>query len=236
MGLRLQILGRLALRSGQQPTHDRLQVRVSSAANVKAHPVRKAALSRHTAPAFSICAGLETLQLRRLDDFAYRLFHELLTLADFTSGQIRVTYAVLISLMDFDRTPGAHAKPLPTKQRLRTAIEALCELKLIRELDRQRNERAGGLFFRVAPRGGISAANERSNTGSNTPRKPAKQATARVPAMRAPEEQHEEPTRVQERALPSKSPSLSTVSKPSKYVLESRAIVAATKARRAGFK
>lgn len=196
--------------------------------------IRTAALSRHTAPAFVLLAGPELMQLRKLNDFAFRLFLELLAMADFTTGHVWTTYPVLVALLDFDRTPKAHAVPKPTQQRLRTALQSLIDLDLVKDMDRQRNERAGGLFFRVNGRGRISASNGMSNTMSNTHKKPAKQATVRVAEHRTLDEQHDEHTRVQKRDIPPKSPSLSTAPGPSRYVLESRAIVAAAKARRTG--
>lgn len=185
--------------------------------------VRTAALSRHTAPEFFMPKGLEVIQLRRLDDFAYRLFIELVGMADFTTGRIATTYAVLIALLDFDVTPKAHTKPKPTKQRIRTALDQLSELKLIKGMDPQRNERAGGLFFRVASRGRISPSDAMSNTMSNTVKKRAKPATARVSKARPVDEQHDEHTRVQENSLTPLPPSLSTDAKPSRAVMAMRA-------------
>lgn len=185
--------------------------------------IRTAALSRHTAPEFFMPKGLEIMPLRRLDDFAYRLFIELVGLSDFATGRIATTYAVLIALLDFDQAPQAHRKPKPSRQRIRTALQSLLELHLIKGWDPLRNERAGGLFFRVQPRGRISAPDVMSNPLSNPPKKRAKRATARAAEARPLDEQPDEQPRVQERDLSPISPSLSTAHKPSRTVLAMKA-------------
>lgn len=227
MAMPLQVLRRLALRTCHRRTFDCLSLRLSPTIVSERHhqvkQIRTAALSRHKAPEFFMPKGLEVIQLRRLDDFAFRLFIELVGMADFATGRIATTYAVLIALLDFDQAPKAHAKPKPSKQRIRTALQALSELHLIKDMDPQRNERAGGLFFRVDPRGRISAVNVMSNTMSNTVKKPAKRATARVPASRPLDEQPDQHTRVQERDLSPLPSFLSTAAQPSRTVLAMRA-------------
>lgn len=175
------------------------------------------------------------MRVRKVGLLARWLFIELLAMADFTTGQIRTSYPILISLLDFDHVPGAHATPKLTARRLELALQLLCELKLIKDLDPLRNQRLGGLFFRVDGRGGISAANERSVDRSVDHRKAAKRATARVSKGRTTEDGGQERVRVQERDIPPSPPHLSTP-KPTKFARDALAVIAATKARRAGFK
>lgn len=177
---------------------------------MRQHQVRTAALSRHSAPDFLMCHGLELLQLRKLNDFAFRLFIELLAMCDFATGQVRTSHAVLISLMDFDRAPQAHATLRPTKRRIQGALQMLLELRLIFDLDSFRNEQQGGLFFRVLERGRIGRSDGMSVPMSVPPKKRAKQAPARPAANRTNDEGTDERTGVQERKLSPKSPLLST--------------------------
>lgn len=171
--------------------------------------IRTVALSRHRAPDFALVFGLELLQLRKLSDLAFRLFVELAAMSDFTTGDVRTTYPLLIALLDHDRTPKAHATPRPTLQRIRTALAELAALNLVRSLDPKRNARQG-LFFRVSARGWNRLSNGMSNTMSNTARTAGERATKRVPAVSTPDEQHNEQQRVQERITTPLPPLLST--------------------------
>jgi len=171
--------------------------------------IRTAALSRHSAPAFVLLGGLELMQLRKLGDLAFRLFVELLALADHATGRVDTSYAVLLALLDFDQAHGAHAATKPTLQRVRTALEALIALQLVR-VDRIKNEKAKGLFLRLPSRAGISTPDARSNRLSNRPQKAAKPATARVSKERPMGEQQTEQQGVQENSLSPLPPSLST--------------------------
>lgn len=191
---------------------------------MKAVPLRQAALSRHTAPAFVLVAGLELMQLRKLGDLPFRLFIELLAMADHVTGRVQTSYAVLLSLLDFDQAACAHADDKPTPRRVRTALEHLISLGLVK-VDRIRNEKAKGLFLKVNGRAGISASKGMSDRLSDRPRKAAKPATARVSANRGGDERQTERQGVQEKDL-SPTPLLSTAAaKPSRTVLEMKARV-----------
>ena len=126
---------------------------------------RTTALSRHRAPSFALVAGLELLQLRKLPSFARAVFLELVALAA-PDGSVWTSYAQLAALLDFDQAPGAHTEPRPTQRRLRTALEALADVDLIR-LDRRRNRSAKALFFQLSPRQGIASPANRSDTRSD---------------------------------------------------------------------
>jgi hypothetical protein len=119
--------------------------------------IRSAALSRHHAPPLFIVAGLEQLQLRKLPLLARCLFLELVGMSDFTTGRIVTSYAVLEALLDWDQAPCAHAADKPTHKRVRTALQQLLDLGLVR-LDRVKNEKDKGLFLKVQKRQGLSAS------------------------------------------------------------------------------
>ena len=169
--------------------------------------IRSAALSRHTAPDFVLQHGLELIQLRKLDDFAFRLFIELCAMADFMTGYVRTSHPVLIALLDFDQAPRAHFKLKPTKRRLRTAFDELCSLNLVRDFDKKRNEAMGGLFFRVANRQRMSAPATMSAPMS-APQK--KRRSHRENSASIADERTDERTGVQEKNSLSYSPLLST--------------------------
>jgi hypothetical protein len=173
-----------------------------------ATPRRTASLSRHTAPSFVLVGGLELIQLRKVGWLARCMFYELLAMADHSTGRVSTSYAVLGALLDFDRTPGAHAAPGATVQRLRTALADLAALRLV-TLDPIKNEKAKGLFLKVQSRDGITSANANSNRRSNRPQKPQSQATARVSGPSAQQEQQTEEQGAQEKNSPL-TPQLST--------------------------
>lgn len=163
--------------------------------------IRSVAHSRHVAPEFVMLFGLELMQLRKLNDFAFRLLIELLACADFTTGRVSTTHARLIGVLDFDRVPGAHALPRATPGRINRALDELLSLRLISDLDRAENEKAKGLFFRVPGRMYFRASNAMSVGRSVGPKKGGKRATARVSGSQAPEERGTERKGVQERDL-----------------------------------
>ena len=171
---------------------------------------RTTALSRHRAPSFALVAGLELLQLRKLPSFARAVFLELVALAA-PDGSVWTSYAQLAALLDFDQAPGAHTEPRPTQRRLRTALEALADVDLIR-LDRRRNRSAKALFFQLSPRQGIASPANRSDTRSDRRRPAGKQAPARVLPLPTPEERQTERQGIQERETPP-SPPRSTATK-----------------------
>lgn len=179
----------MALRTRAQPAHDRLPLQVPSraAAVVRALDARQAALGRHSAPPFVMLDGIELISLRRLSDLAFRLFLELVAMDREGSGRIATTYAVLMSLLDFDQAPCAHAADKPTLKRIRTALEHLASVGLVR-LDRARNELGKGLFLRVKTREEMSAARAMKGSMRGRREKPAKQATARPSAKRGGDE------------------------------------------------
>lgn len=164
------------------------------------------------------------MQLRKLGDLPFRLFVELLAMADHVTGRISTSYAVLLALLDFDQVPCAHAAEKPTQKRVRTALEHLASLGLVK-LDRVKNEKAKGLFLKVQTRAGISVSDPMKGSMSGRPRKAAKQATARVPASRPLDERQTERQGVQEGSLSPLPPSFSTDAKPSRAVLEMRSRV-----------
>lgn len=170
--------------------------------------IKTATLSRHRAPAFVMCAGLELIQLRKLRWLSRCLFFELLAMADHQTGRIETSYAVLAALLDFDQDPCAHVEAAPTVQRIRTALADLVGLALVRA-DRIANEKRQGLFLKVATRSGIGTPSPDSNRLSNRVPKARKQATARPAAASAPDDQQTEQQRVQE-LIPTPTPSLST--------------------------
>lgn len=186
--------------------------------------IRTAALSRHQAPDFALIFGLELMQLRKLSWLARALFLELVAMADFATGRIETSYAVLMALVDFDQVPGAHADRKPTLQAVRTDLEALVSLGLVR-VDRIANEKRKGLFFRLPARTSISASDGMSNRRSNRPQKAAKQATARVAAKSTPEEQQTEQQGVQQVILNPPTPLVVHSPKPSRTVLAMRSKV-----------
>lgn len=168
--------------------------------------IRSAALSRHSAPAFVMLGGLELLQLRKLGDLPFRLFVELLAMADHATGRISTSYAVLLALLDFDQVPGAHAADKPTTKRIRTALEALCQLQLVR-VDRIKNEKAQGLFLRVQSRAGISAPDGMKGRGKGRVERPKKQDPTITCTKAAGEDGQTEGQGVQEKFLSPISPS-----------------------------
>lgn len=174
---------------------------------------RSAALSRHSAPAFVMLAGLELLKLRQLGWLARALFVELLAMADHATGAGRSSWAVLSALLDFDRTPGAHAAPGATTKRLRTAMQELQDAGLVR-LDRVKNEKTQALIFRVQGRAGIAAADANSGRVRGRAQKPQTQATARVKRPPRAEEGQGEGQRVQEPKTYPHTPDLCTGTRP----------------------
>lgn len=196
-------------------------------------PIRTAALSRHSAPPFVLLGGLELMQLRKLTDLAFRLYVELLAMADHATGRVATSYAVLLALLDFDQLPGAHAMPKPTQQRLRTALQSLIDLHLVR-VDRIKNEKAKGLFLRVDTRASIGASKETNNRRSNRPEKPKKPTTARVYKESPPQEQQTEQQGVQEEYISPLPPLLSTggPAPSSRYVQRVKAEIEAKRAAR----
>lgn len=158
---------------------------------------RSAALSRHSAPAFVAVGGLELLQLRKLSWLARCMFLELLALADHATGRVETSYAVLAALLDFDQLPGAHADKRPTVKALRTALDALASLGLVR-VDRIANEKRKGLFLRVQARPSVFASAAGKGRGRGRDESAAKPALARVPARRGAEEGQTEGQGVQE--------------------------------------
>jgi hypothetical protein len=179
--------------------------------------IRTAARSRHTAPSFILLAGLELMQLRKLGDLAFRLFIELLAMADHVTGQVSTSYAVLLALLDFDQVACAHAADKPTPKRIRTALDHLVELRLVR-LDRIKNEKAKGLFLKVKSRAGISASEPRKGSMKGRPENGAKPATARSAGARPRDEGQTDGQGVQEKRLTPLPPSFSTDAKPSRTV------------------
>lgn len=174
----------------------------------QSRPIRTAALSRHQAPAFILCAGLELMQLRKLPWLARALYFELLALADHATGRIATSYAVLAALLDYDQAPTSHTGDEPTLQRIRTALDALVALRLV-SVDRIANEKRKGLFLRVQSRAGISAPSDNRNRQSNRPAPAKKQAKSTACAPEPRKEQQTEQQGVQE-VIPSPTPSLST--------------------------
>ena len=192
--------------------------------------VRTAALSRHKAPDFVLQFGLELIQLRRLDDFAFRVFIELLAMADFITGQINTSHAVLIGLLDYDRTPRAHEGARASKKRLQRVFAELVALNLIFDFDTDFNERRRGLFFRVAGRRQISAPASMSVPMSVPSKKRAKPALAPATAVQGRDEGTDERTGVQEtRNSISPTPPLSTGTDHSRWVLDARAKIKSTR-------
>ena len=191
--------------------------------------VKTATLSRHKAPAFVMCAGLELIQLRKLRWLSRCLFFELLAMADHVTGRIETSYAVLAALLDFDQDPCAHVEPTVSVQRIRTALDDLVALRLVR-VDRIANEKRKGLFLKVATRTGIGTSNESSNRLSNRPAAPRKRANTRVAAASTPNEQQTEQQGIQE-VIPTPTPSLSTGEAPAGAVQKLREIAAGIAAR-----
>jgi len=175
--------------------------------------VRTAALSRHAAPPFVMLAGLELMTLRQLSHLARALFIELLALADHVTGQGSTSWAVLCALLDFDRTPKAHAVAGATVKRLRTAMEELRAAGLVR-VDRIKNEKAQGLFFRVGTRQGLSAPDAMRGRVRGRVEKPEKPATTRGSRRRGTDEGQGEGQGVQEPNTYPLPPSLSTSTRP----------------------
>lgn len=169
--------------------------------------IRTAALSRHIASPFVRLDGLELLQLRKLPNLAFRLFIELLNLDRLNTGRIETSYAVLLALLDFDQAPGAHASDKPTVQRVRTALDTLAAMQLVR-IDRIKNEKAKGLFLRVTPRTSLSASKDGINRRSNRPEKAAKPASMRPRAIHQLGEQQTEQQGIQDEVFPSISPTI----------------------------
>lgn len=170
--------------------------------------IKAATLSRHRAPAFVMCGGLELIQLRKLRWLSRCLFFELLAMADHSTGRIETSYAVLAALLDFDQDPCAHAKPGPTTKRIRTALADLAALGLVR-VDRIANEKRQGLFLKVAGRAGIGAPSESSGRLRGRVSPPKKPAAAKTYAAKRATEGQTEGQGIQE-LIPTPTPSLST--------------------------
>ena len=188
--------------------------------------IRSASSSRHTAPAFVILSGLEQIQLRKLPWIARVLFYELIGLANFVTGRIDTSYAVLEALLDFDAAPAARDVTKPSTQRVRTALDDLVALGLVR-VDRIKNEKAKGLFLKVKSRAGISASENRRNRQSNRPLDDANLAVARPAAGQTQSAQQTEQQGVQEKRFNPLTPSLSTGAE---APLDVRELAAKTKA------
>lgn len=174
--------------------------------------VRTAALSRHRAPPVTILRDLEKLHLFKAAPYVRWLFVELLAL-DFTAcGYVVTSWAVLASLMDYDKAPGAHTDE-STIKRVRTALETLIFLGLV-ETDAALNEAAKGLFLTLPGRVQPSSSANRKGRWKGRPQNGAKLELARVAAVRPHEEGQMEGQGIQEREIPPKPPSLSTGARP----------------------
>ena len=171
--------------------------------------IRSASSSRHTAPAFVLLSGLEQIQLRKLPWIARALFLELLGLANFVTGRIDTSYAVLEALLDFDAAPTANDQAKPSQRRVRTALEDLIALGLVR-VDRIKNEKAKGLFLKVKSRAGIGASANKRDRQRDRPLNDANLAAARPAADQAPEARQTARQGVQEKRFNPLTPSLST--------------------------
>ncbi len=168
------------------------------------------ALSRHSAPEWLTLSGLELLQLRKVSDLAYRVFVELAARADLATGHVETSYAVLIALCSYDRAPCAHATPMPTQKRIRTAVAELVDLRLIVHVNRKLNERHKGLFFELLPRPGRSASDRMKGRLKGRPETAEKPALARVSGRSTSDEGQTEGQGVQEFNSSPLPPSLST--------------------------
>lgn len=157
------------------------------------------------------------MQLRKLGDLSFRLFIELLAMADHVTGQVETSYAVLLALLDFDQAPCAHAADKPTPKRVRTALDHLVQLRLVR-LDRIKNEKAKGLFLKVKSRAGISASKAEKGRLTGRRENGAKPATARAGGARPRDDGQTDGQGVQEKDLSPLPPSFSTDAKPSRTV------------------
>lgn len=162
--------------------------------------VRSASSSRLTAPAFIVLSRFETLQLRKLPWIARALFMELLSLANFVTGRINTSYAVLEALLDFDLAPTAHDVPKPSQRRVRSALEDLIALDLV-SVDRIKNEKAKGLFLNVKSRAGISASVRKRDRLSDRPLNDANLDLARPARERPPRVRQTERQGVQEKGF-----------------------------------
>lgn len=170
---------------------------------------RPAALSRHQAPQFVMLGGLELMALRKLGWLARALFLELCAMADFATGRGETSYAVLESLLDFDPAPQAHTPDRPTQKRIRTALEALIAVGLV-SVDRIKNEKTKGLFFRIASRHSISAPDDMKGRLSGRPEKEKKLSRTTTCERSKGDEGQTERQGVQENSLSPLPPKLST--------------------------
>jgi hypothetical protein len=155
--------------------------------------------------------GLELIQLRKLPPLAFRLFVELAAMADFATGRIETTYALLHGLLDFDQSPCAHTITKPTTKRIRTALQQLVTLRLV-NVDRITNAKRQSLFLRLPARHSISLSNEKKGRLRGRVQNGGEQATARLSKGPHPHEGQTEGQWVQEKNSPP-SPSLSTASR-----------------------
>jgi hypothetical protein len=175
--------------------------------------IRTAALSRHVASPFVRLDGLELLQLRKLPHLAFRLFVELLGLDRMNTGRVETSYAVLLALVDFDQVAGAHAADKPTLKRVRTALEALIALHLVR-VDRIKNEKSKSLFLRIQPRAVLSASDAGKGRRTGRHEKAAKPASMRPSEESVSEEGQTEGQGIQDLNLSPISPVMHTPTKP----------------------
>ena len=101
--------------------------------------------------AFVLISRFELEAVRPLSDFAYRLFCELLALANHKTGDISTTYALLEQHMTPQQRSGAHKTEEVTTKRLRTAVAVLVSAGVLW----MRKTEGKGLFLRVLGRGGV---------------------------------------------------------------------------------
>ena len=157
--------------------------------------------------------GLELLQLRKLQPLARCLFLELVSLADFVTGNGRTSWAVLAALLDWDVAPQANTAPGATPKRLRHAMAELEALGLV-ALDRIANEKRQALLFQVKPRAGLSASDDMRGRVQGRASKPGKPATTRVSRRPKADAGQSAGQRVQEPGTIPLPPTLSTGTKP----------------------
>ncbi len=189
---------------------------------------RTASLSRHTAPNFVMLGGLELIQLRKLGHLAFRLYLELLAMADHATGRVSTSYAVLLAILDFDQVDCAHAPDKPTTKRIRTALEHLVSLGMVR-VDRVANEKRQGLFLRLPTRKSISAPGESFGRVKGRAKK-AKTPDESTACSATPlDEGQGEGQGVQEEYIPPKSPSCA---QPTEATRPPPELLAAVRARR----
>jgi len=164
---------------------------------VKALQPRQAAHSRYSAPPFVLIDGIEVLTLRKLSDLAFRLFFEIVAMDRMGSGRISTTYAVLLSLLDFDAAPGAQRIAKPTVKRIRTALEHLASVGLVL-FSHDRNRADKGLFLKVKTREEMSSLRDSKGRQKGRRENSAKQATARASGRRPRSEGQTEGQGIQE--------------------------------------